>query len=186
MRTTAMLLTWKGWYAFLLLLLCAAALADCKEEPDARMERTVVLKKPEDVSTWLAVTDKIEPAVWLRSREVGHAVLAADPEVDRLRRAMKQASSRFYEDERMIANRTAQTGDALTEVGQSERYVDILAGMVDAADMSSDRKPYGDMCQHYLILRRGGEARAQALEHVGATVGHADRCNGPACTDAKR
>ena len=170
---------------FFLLLGCVLALAACNEEPDTRRERTVVIKNPDEVSTWLAVTDKIETAVWLRSREVGHDVLASDPEADRLRRAIRQAVSRFYEDERMIANRTAQTGDALAEAGQPERYVDILTGMIDAADLSSDRNLYGDMCQHYLILRRSGEGRTQALEHVGATFRRANACREAACTDAK-
>ncbi|UFZ02685.1 hypothetical protein LQG66_25890 [Bradyrhizobium ontarionense] len=170
---------------FVLLLGYVLALAACNEEPDARRERTVVVKKPEEVSTWLSVTDKIETALWLRSREVGHDVLASDSEADRLRRAIRQAVSRFYEDERMIANRTAQTGDALAEAGQPERYVDILTGMVDAADLSSDRKLYGEMCQHYLILRRNGEGRTQALEHVGAKFRHANACRESACTDAK-
>ncbi|MGY4310279.1 hypothetical protein ACVIJ6_007522 [Bradyrhizobium sp. USDA 4369] len=168
-----------------LLLGCVLALAACKEEPDTRRERTVVVKKPEDVSTWLAVNDKVEAAVWLRSREVGHDVLASDPEAGRLRRAIRQAVSRFYEDERMIANRTAQTGDALSEAGQPERYVDILTGMIDVADLSSVRKLYGEMCQHYLILRRSGEGRMQALEHVGATFARANACREFACTDAK-
>jgi putative heme degradation protein len=169
----------------LLLLLYSASLAGCNDEPDTREERTVIVKKPEDVSTWIAVNDKIEPAVWLRSREVGHEVLSIDPAVDRIRRAMNQAVSRFYEDERMIANRTAQTSDALTEVGQSERSVDILTGMVDVADVSPDRKIYGDMCQHYLILRRNGEDRTQALEHVRAAYAHATPC-APSCRDIRQ
>jgi hypothetical protein len=168
-----------------LLFLCTAFLTACNEEPESRDERTVVVKKPEDVSTWLAVTDKIEPAVWLRGREVGHEVLATDPEVDRLRRAIRQAVSRFYEDERMIANRTAQTADALAEAGQPERYVDIMAAVVVAAGVSLDRKLYGDMCQRYLILRRNGEGRTQALEHVGASYRHAASCKDAACADPK-
>ena len=171
---------------FVLLLGYVLALAACNEEPDARRERTVVVKKPEEVSTWLSVTDKIETALWLRSREVGHDVLASDSEADRLRRAIRQAVSRFYEDERMIANRTAQTGDALAEAGQPERYVDILTGMVDAADLSSDRKLYGEMCQHYLILRRNGADRAKALEQVRTAFKHRVHCDGPSCPDPQQ
>jgi hypothetical protein len=168
--------------SFLVLaLLCAGTLPGCREEPDSSDERTILIKKPENIPAWLAVNDKSEPAVWLRSREAGHEVLSTDPEVGRLGRVLKQAVSRFYEDERMIANRTAQTADALAESGQPEHAIDILTGMVDAADVSSDRKLYGDMCQHYLILRRGGEDHAQALAHVADAYKHAARCNEQAC-----
>lgn len=171
--------------SFLVLaLLCVGTLPGCREESDSREEVTVLAKRPENVPAWLAVNDKSESAVWLRSREAGHEVLSTDPEVGRLGRALKQAVSRFYEDERMIANRTAQTAGALAESGQPERAIDILTGMVDAADLSPDRKLYGDMCQHYLILRRNGEGRAQALEHVGVAYRHGVSCSDRACTDA--
>jgi hypothetical protein len=168
---------------YLALSLCALCLAACNDEPDTSNERAVVFKKPEDLPKWLGISDKIEPSLWLRSREVGHEVLPSDPEVDRLRRAMQQASVRFYEDGRMIANRTAQTGDALAEIGQPERYVDILTSMIDVADFSPDRQLFGEMCQHYLITRKNGEDRTEALQQLSAAYKHAARCTAPPCGD---
>ena len=102
--------TFAGWT---LVLVFGWALAACNDESSEPQERVVVQKQPGDRPDWLGLKDKIEPSIWLRSREVGHEVLSGDPEVDRLRRAMRQAESRFYEDPRMVANRTAQIADML-------------------------------------------------------------------------
>ena len=93
-------------------------------------------------------------------------MLSSDPEVDRLRRALHQSSIRFYEDTRMIANRTAQTSDMLREANQPERVVDIMTGMVDIADTSVQKKLYGEMCQHYLNIRKAGKDRTAAIQEL--------------------
>ena len=153
--------------ALLALSLCLAAAA-CDDEPasDARDKKVVATENQHKLPQWLTAQDKIEPAVWLRSREVGREVLASDPEVDRLRRAFHQTETRFFEDERMIANRTAQTGDMLAEIGQAERAVDIMTGMIDVADVTPKKLPYGDLCQHYVNLRKTGQDRSAALSQL--------------------
>ncbi len=69
----------------------------------------------------------------------------------------------------MIANRTAQAADMLTEAGQPERYVDIMTGMIDVADATVAKKAYGDMAQHYLNLRKEGMDRTAALNSLTAS-----------------
>lgn len=146
-------------------LICVLPLAGC-DQGDDNAGKVVMTKEVKDLPVWLTPKDKIEPSVWLRSREVGHEVLPTDPEVDRLRRAMRQAETRFYEDPRMIANRTAQISDMLAEAHQPEREVDIMTGMVDVADVSHFRKLYGEMGQHYLNLRKGGASRTAAIAQL--------------------
>jgi len=155
-----------GWG---LALLCTGMLAACDDDTAGSEDKVIAMKRPSDLPAWLTVKDKIEPSVWLRSREVGHEVLSSDPEVDRLRRAMHQAEIRFYEDPRMIANRTAQIADMLGEINQPERYVDIMTGMVDVADVSPSRQLYGEMCEHYLNIRKLGKDRTAALEQLSSS-----------------
>ena len=146
-------------------VVAAIPLSGCNDA-DEETEKVVATTKPTSLPAWLTVKDHIDPSVWLRSREVGHDVLPTDPEVDRIRHAMLQLTLRFYEDARMIANRTAQTGDILAEMQQPERYVDIMTGMVDVADVSICKKLYGEMCQHYLNLRKQGKDRTAALQQL--------------------
>ncbi|OCC05478.1 hypothetical protein BA190_08680 [Labrys sp. WJW] len=95
-----------------------------------------------------------------------------DQDVGRLRKAISQARVRFYEDQRMIANRAAQTADALHEIGVQERYVDILTGLVDVADRSIGRTSFGAICQQYVTLRKSGKSRADALNYLADTYSH--------------
>ena len=162
-------LTRRSFCGSLLLLLGAGTLTSCGDEAEEPRQKIISVNQPTKLPEWLTVRDAIEPSLWLRSREVGRLVLPRDPEVDRLRRAMHQATLRFFEDQRMIANRTAQTADMLAEAGQSERYVDIMTGMVDVADATVSKKAYGDMVQHYLNLRKAGMDRTAALASLTAS-----------------
>ncbi|AUC95615.1 hypothetical protein CWS35_16275 [Bradyrhizobium sp. SK17] len=148
------------------LLLFMVSLGACNEESEPPKWKTVVVKEQTKLPEWLTIKDRVDPAVWLRSREVGHEVLPTDPEVDRLRRALGQARTRFVEDERMIANRTAQTSDMLAEARQPERVVDTMTGLIDVADTTPNRKLYGDMCQQYLNMRKSGADRTEALQRL--------------------
>ncbi len=163
------LLTRRAIRGSLLVLLGAGSLAACGDGADEPQQKVVSIKQPAPLPEWLTVKDEIEPSLWLRSREVGRLVLPSDPEVDRLRRAMHQATLRFFEDQRMIANRTAQTADMLAEAQEPERYVDIMTGMVDVADATVSKKAYGDMVQHYLNLRKAGMDRTAALGSLFAS-----------------
>ncbi|TWB39041.1 hypothetical protein [Nitrospirillum pindoramense] len=156
--------------ALAILLLCGVALLACDDETAPSPKGKVVARQGgERLPAWLDVRETMEPALWLRSREEGHPVLAADPEVDRLRRALRQAAERFIEEPRMIANRTAQTSDALMEMGQPELAVDILVGMIDVADATPHKQIYGALCQHYLNLRKSGMERSAALARLVAS-----------------
>lgn len=150
-------------------LLCGLALAACDDDHPAPPKKVVAVQGAAKLPAWLDVRDTMEPALWLRTREAGHPVLATDPEVDRLRRALRQATARFMEDERMIANRTAQTGDLLAAMSQREMAVDILVGMIDVADATPHKQIYGALCQHYLNLRKSGLDRPTALARLVAS-----------------
>jgi hypothetical protein len=145
------------------LLLCSFGLAACDDAASPGAGKVVASQGSTKLPQWLDIRDSVEPALWLRSREVGHPVLASDPEVGRLRRALNQAVGRFIEDERMIANRTAQMSDLLAAAGQPEQSVDIMTGMIDVADSTAHKQIYSALCQHYLNLRTVGVGRTTAL-----------------------
>ncbi len=109
------LLTRRSIRGSFLMLACAGSLAACGEDADEPQKKVVSVSQPTRLPNWLTVKDEIEPSLWLRSPEVGHLVPPSDPEVDRIRRAMHRATLRFFEDQRMIANRTARTADVLAE-----------------------------------------------------------------------
>lgn len=144
-------------------------LAGCQGGEEPPKDKVVAVNRSAHIPDWLSNNDSMEAALWLRSREVGHLVLPIDPEVDRLRRALKQASTRFFEDERMIANRTAQTSDMLAQSFERERYVDVMTGLIDVADVSPEKKQYGQLCQHYVNLRKMGVDRTAALNQLMAS-----------------
>lgn len=156
--------------ALVVLMLCGLALAACDDETTPVPKgKVVAMQGNGKLPAWLDIRDAMEPALWLRSREMGRPVLATDPEVDRLRRALRQAAERFIEEPRMIANRTAQTGDLLAEAGDREQAVDILTGMIDVADATRHKQIYGALCQHYLNLRKSGMDRSAALARLVAS-----------------
>ncbi|WP_156771417.1 hypothetical protein [Labrys sp. WJW] len=159
------------WFAISSIAL--AFLGACDDDPSSSSSsQVVVATKPRAISSWLAQGDRQDPALWLRSREIGHEALPIDQDVGRLRKAISQARVRFYEDQRMIANRAAQTADALHEIGVQERYVDILTGLVDVADRSIGRTSFGAICQQYVTLRKSGKSRADALNYLADTYSH--------------
>ena len=145
------------------------ALAGCQDDDAPPRNKVVAVDQPAQIPNWLTSQDLMEPALWMRSREVGHPVLSIDPEVDRLRRGLRQASERFFEDERMIANRTVQASDMLAQSLQRERFVDVMTGLIDVADASPERKSYGQLCQLYLNLRHAGLDRTAALDRLSAS-----------------
>jgi hypothetical protein len=44
--------------------------------------------------------------------------------------------------------------------------VDIMTGMIDVADATPNKQPYGDLCQQYVTLRKNGVERSAALQQL--------------------
>jgi hypothetical protein len=148
------------------LLLCGIDLVACDDSAPSKDGKVVASQGTAELPNWLDIRDSMDPALWLRSREVRHRVVSNDPEVIRLRRTLNQAVARFIEDERMIANRTAQLSDALAETNHPEQSVDIMTAMIDVADATPHRQIYSALCQHYLNLRKSGMDRSAALANL--------------------
>lgn len=150
----------KTGLALLACLLCVA----CGEEERASDPNDVIEAQDGKAdATWLLATDHVDPALWLASREVGRELSASDPAVARMREALLAARPHFLESDRMLANRTAQTGKMLAEDGRAEDYAGLLKAFANVAAAAGQKQTYGELCQHYYNLRHKGAARDDAL-----------------------
>ncbi|MGU3538804.1 MxaH protein [Methylobacterium sp. A54F] len=120
-----------------------------------------------ELASWLGPTDATDPARWLAGREAGHPLPADDPHVRALQEALRRTKDGFIEDPRMIANRTAQLGGMLRELGVAEPAEGILSGFGGIAALRGRHKSlFGEMCQHYYNTRAQGADHATALARL--------------------
>ncbi|MEE7477111.1 hypothetical protein MHIMP23_12445 [Methylobacterium hispanicum] len=88
-----------------------------------------------------------------------------------LRASLAEARGRFVEDPRMVANRTMQLEAMLAEIQIPENQVAespaaLIADLAGVAAASGRRQLYGEMCQHYVTVRRDGHSREAALARL--------------------
>ncbi|MCJ2142331.1 MxaH protein [Methylobacterium sp. E-066] len=141
------------------------AACDRPHEPGSEEGQAVVARTSEsELPAWLSPTDGTDPARWLAGREVGYPLPTGAEPVRALQEALTEAKAGFIEDPRMIANRTAQLGQMLAEIGKTERYALLLTGFsAVAARRGRHKSLYGEMCQHYFNTRARGVDHAAAL-----------------------
>jgi hypothetical protein len=149
------------------LALLALALAGCGEEAPEREPDAVAARDDRAAATadWLGPTDATEPALWLARRAAGDGP-AAPEALGRLRAALAAARPRFVENPRMIANRTAQLEAMLAEIGAVETPAALIEALTGIAAPSGRRQLYGELCQHYVTVRRQGLDRDAALARL--------------------
>jgi hypothetical protein len=149
------------------LALLALALAGCGEAATEREPGTVAARddRAAPPADWLGPTDATEPALWLARREAGGGPAAPDA-LARLRAALAAARPRFVEDARMIANRTAQLEAMLSEIGAAEAPAALIEALSGIAAASGRRQLYGELCQHYVTVRRQGLDRDATLARL--------------------
>ncbi|SEO57866.1 hypothetical protein SAMN04487843_102231 [Methylobacterium sp. ap11] len=144
-------------------------LAGCGDEP-AREEVPPVVARRDTAgrSDWLGADDRTDPALWLAARAAGHPVPAADATVAALRAALSLARPHFIEDERMIANRTAQVARMVASVPDPET---LVSGLTAVAAPTGRRQLYGALCQQYVNLRTAGADNRTALDRLRESYG---------------
>lgn len=153
-----------------LLGVALAMLAGCGEEEREQRDRepgAVAARsdRPAAETAWLTPTDPTEPAVWLARRTNGGQ--PGDPAaLGALRASLAEARGRFVEDPRMVANRTAQLETMLAEIGVRESPATLISDLAGVSAVSGRRQLYGEMCQHYVTVRRDGLSREAALERL--------------------
>ena len=147
-----------------LILLAFFLCAACgKEERASEPTDVIETQDRNSDALWIRANERLDPALWLASREAGRELEARDPAVERIREAMLTARPRFLESDRMLANRTAQIGKMLTEDGKREDYGGILRDLTAIAAAAGQTQTYGELCQHYYNLRHKEVTREEAL-----------------------
>ena len=85
--------------------------------------------------------------------------------------ALALARPHFVEDERMIANRTAQVARMVTGVPDPET---LVSGLTAVAAPTGRRQLYGALCQQYVNLRTAGAEHRTALDRLRESYGAQD------------
>ncbi|WP_330085040.1 hypothetical protein [Methylocystis iwaonis] len=150
----------KAAFVLVTCLLCAAC---GKEERASGANDVIEAQEAKSGGPWLSATDNTDPALWLARREAGHDGVAGEVAVGRMRAALLAARPHFLETDRMLANRTAQTGKMLAEDGRAEGYADLLEALSNVAAEAGQKQTYGVLCQHYFNLRHKHVTREDAL-----------------------
>ncbi|WP_051661408.1 hypothetical protein [Bosea sp. 117] len=149
----------------------ALPLAACPGESEPERRERVAEPAPDGLSrkTWLAPTDRTDPAQWLASRAAGTDIAASAPEVAGWRALLADADSRFDETDRMIANRAVQLETMLAGIGTREDARQLLDDLLPLAAPGS-RRGFSDLCHHYFNLRSQGASREAALAELHASA----------------
>lgn len=143
-------------------------LAACGPEEEQQLPPSAKLPSgPEDAqggADWLGAQSRVDPAAWLAHRAENSAP-EPGPEhaiTKEYGRLLAEASKRFQEEPRMIANRAAQLETMLASNGASESVKSLLEGFIGVAS-EGRRRGFGEICQHYYNLRTKGYSRNEAL-----------------------
>lgn len=154
--------------ALALLGAVALPLAGCGGEEEREREPGAIAARSDRAApetAWLSPTDRTEPAVWLARHAAGGQPV--DPSaLVALRASLAEARGRFVEDPRMVANRTMQLEAMLAEIRVAESPAALIADLAGVAAASGRRQLYGEMCQHYVTVRRDGLSREAALARL--------------------
>lgn len=154
--------------ALALLGAVALPLAGCGGEEEREREPGAIAARSDRAApetAWLSPTDRTEPAVWLARHAAGGQPVDAAA-LGALRASLAEARGRFVEDPRMVANRTMQLEAMLAEIRIAEGPAALIADLAGVAAASGRRQLYGEMCQHYVTVRRDGLSREAALARL--------------------
>ena len=110
---------------------------------------------------WLAVSDKTPPARWLMEHRLdGHH--ANNNQETLIAQLLTDASRRFQEHPRMIANRALQLQSMLADADMAEDAIGFIRGFLDLSDRPGLRG-FSANCQHCFNLRQQGHDPGAAL-----------------------
>ncbi len=147
-------------------LLCA-----CSEEQHHQQsaDKRSGLSKPGQTD-WLAMQDDVSPETWLVGREEKAGIKLSLDETDRLRRSLFDASARFKESPRMVANHAAQIEEMLRAEGGDESAVSLITTLTDAV-APGRIESFGAAGQQYYNMRKAGFSSQQALDELSKRYG---------------
>ncbi|WP_159727813.1 hypothetical protein [Methylosinus sp. Ce-a6] len=150
-----------------LAVLCAtvAALLGACEDTTPQQRPAVEVKRKDELPKWLSPIDRVDPAYWLAARRNGGAPVE-EARVTRLRQALDVGGAHFVESPRMLANRAGQLADMLAEIGAPEDEAELIETIARISAATRSKQSFGDLCQHYVNLRKQGATRDAALAEL--------------------
>jgi hypothetical protein len=148
------------------------ALFGCSDEQPSqqRVEKRSGLAKF-GTSDWLMPQDDVQPEDWLIAHEAKHGFAISSISDPRdVRRALNEASEKFHDSPRMIANRAVQLEGMLKEEGGGETAIVLISGLNRA--VSANRiESFGAAGQQYYNMRKAGFTGEQALDALSKRYG---------------
>lgn len=149
-----------------------AAISGCGNEDDwqdAGSNATNVPERPHqgspsqsNATEFLPVTDRTPPAKWLAALEQSGKHQPDPARIRAFDEILKRLDERFYEDARMIGNRTVQLQHMLREEDIQVEFMDILNGLERISSIAV-LKNYGELCAHYFNIRVNGQSHADTV-----------------------
>ncbi|CCB63718.1 hypothetical protein [Hyphomicrobium sp. MC1] len=156
---------------FALALVIAAGLNGCSEEqPTQRQaEQRSGLTKV-GTKSWLTEQDDVKPEIWLIEHEAKSDGKVAAPKSGEVRRALIEASEKFNDSPRMVANRAVQLEDMLKGAGGDETAISLIT-MLNNAIAANRIESFGAAGQQYYNLRKAGFTGEEALDALSKRYG---------------
>ncbi len=164
-------------------LLCAiaaaAAVAACGDESteSVKRESTGVASAHNGESehtgetAWLGLDDETPPEEWLVQRREKSVTQVGPHKVNAARVLLEEASQRFGDQSRMIANRAVQLEQMLAQKGYDEDAMALIETLMHVAPGSKPTGGFASICQYYFNLRVQGLDREQALSVLAERYG---------------
>ena len=157
--------------AFALSLFLGIALNGCSEEqaPKQHGEQRSGLA---DVAQtrWLTEQDDVKPEVWLIEHEARNSGKSTGGDAREVGRRLAEASAKFHDSPRMVANRAVQLEGMLKEEGGDETAI-VLITRLNEAIAPGHIESFGAAGQQYYNLRRAGFTGDQALDALSKRYG---------------
>lgn len=119
---------------------------------------------------WLTTQDDVRPEVWLLAHEARYGSKPAIDDAGKVRRSLDEASHKFNDTPRMIANRAVQLEEMLKSEGGNETAIVLISRLNDA--IAPGRiESFGAAGQQYYNMRRAGLSDTQALDALSKRYG---------------
>ncbi|MBS0250836.1 MAG: hypothetical protein JSR78_07195 [Proteobacteria bacterium] len=152
-------------------IVLALLLSGCGDEQPRQKssEKRSGLTKVEQTD-WLSMQDETNPGDWLIAREIKSGAKFAPDDADKLRQSLAEASARFKDTPRMIANRAVQLEQMLKDAGSNESAIVLISGLTRAV-APGRIESFGAAGHQYINMRKAGLSRERAFDELSKRYG---------------
>ncbi|MBY0558767.1 hypothetical protein [Hyphomicrobium sp.] len=163
-KSTRTILTLSGFIFSLLLSGCG----DEQPRQQSGEKRSGLIKAEQ--TDWLSMQDETAPGDWLLAREMKSGAKLVPGDADKLRQSLADASARFKDSPRMVANRAVQLEKMLREEGGDETAVLLISGLTKAF-LPGRIASFGAAGEQYYNMRKAGFTSERAFHELSKRYG---------------